>query len=83
MTIQGNALYEKEFKLLVATNALASSQTCESFHAQCEEAFEQLRNMRLPSMKKFDDGVQAKNHSFQTKCVSCSQMISSDELSLP
>lgn len=51
------------------TNEYQSTRLCEALYTQCEDRMDQLQVLRLPTMAKFDAGLQQCNQSFEQECV--------------
>ncbi|KAK3267048.1 hypothetical protein CYMTET_24369, partial [Cymbomonas tetramitiformis] len=64
-----SAAIDKEYQTVVASNALKSAQACEQYHALCEEAVDTLEEMKLPSLRKLERGIERCNASFVHYCV--------------
>ncbi|KHG20613.1 Guanylate-binding 5 [Gossypium arboreum] len=57
------------FKNVIMTNEYQSTRLCEALYTQCEDRMDQLQVLRLPTMAKFDAGLQQCNQSFEQECV--------------
>ncbi|XP_061369086.1 uncharacterized protein LOC133311966 [Gastrolobium bilobum] len=59
----------KVHKNVILQNEYKSSKLCESLYTRCEDLMDQLQVLRLPSMAKFNAGLQKCNRSFEHECV--------------
>nr|KJB11133.1 hypothetical protein B456_001G242400 [Gossypium raimondii] len=57
------------FKNVIMTNEYQSTRLCEALYTKCEDRMDQLQVLRLPTMAKFDAGLQQCNQSFEQECV--------------
>ena len=60
MQVYKNVLFQNEYR---------SSKLCEALYTRCEDLMDQLQVLRLPSMAKFNAGLQKCNTSFELECV--------------
>lgn len=56
-------------KNFILQNEYKSSKLCEALYTRCEDMMDQLQVLRLPSMAKFNAGLQKCNHTFEHECV--------------
>ncbi|XP_076908765.1 uncharacterized protein LOC143565783 [Bidens hawaiensis] len=66
---------EKMFMNFVMANQYQSSKLCESLYTLCEDKMDQLQELKLPSMAKFNAGFLQCNQSFEKVCVGPSKTI--------
>ncbi|KAK7277594.1 hypothetical protein RJT34_22609 [Clitoria ternatea] len=57
------------YKNVVLQNEYQSSKLCDAMYTICEDKMDQLQVLKLPSLAKFNAGVQQCNHSFERECV--------------
>ncbi|CAI8584560.1 unnamed protein product [Vicia faba] len=60
---------DKVFKNVVLQNEYKSSKLCEALYTECEDIMDQLQVLKLPSMAKFNAGLEKCNHTFELECV--------------
>ncbi|XP_010554459.1 PREDICTED: guanylate-binding protein 7-like isoform X2 [Tarenaya hassleriana] len=60
---------QEVYKNFVLANEYQSSKLCEGLYTKCEDGMDHLQTLRLPSMAKFNVGIQHCNQSFEQKCV--------------
>lgn len=57
------------FKNVILQNEYKSSKLCEALYTDCEDMMDQLQVLKLPSMAKFNAGLEKCNHTFEHDCV--------------
>lgn len=57
------------YKNVILQNEYKSSKLCEALYTKCEDTMDQLQVLRLPSMAKFNAGIEKCNHTFHHDCV--------------
>ncbi|XP_010527336.1 PREDICTED: guanylate-binding protein 4 [Tarenaya hassleriana] len=60
---------QEVYKNFVLANEFHSSKLCEALYTKCEDDMDHLQTLRLPSMAKFNAGIQHCNQSFEQQCV--------------
>ncbi|KAL1312148.1 hypothetical protein HN51_038760 [Arachis hypogaea] len=60
---------QKVYRNVILKNEYQSSKLCEALYTNCEDMMDRLQVLRLPSMAKFNAGLQKCNHSFEHECV--------------
>ncbi|PNY05129.1 guanylate-binding protein 4-like [Trifolium pratense] len=65
---------DKVFKNVVLKNEYKSSKLCEALYTKCEDIMDQLQVLKLPSMAKFNAGLEKCNHTFEHDCVGPSKV---------
>ncbi|XLR50614.1 hypothetical protein HN51_001323, partial [Arachis hypogaea] len=58
---------------VILKNEYQSSNLCEALYTPCEDMTDRIQVLRLPSMAKFNAGLQNCNHSFEHECVELSK----------
>ncbi|MED6192576.1 hypothetical protein PIB30_011652 [Stylosanthes scabra] len=67
--IQLDEEIQKVYRNVVLKNEYQSSKLCEALYTKCEDMMDRLQVLRLPSMAKFNAGLQKCNISFENQCV--------------
>ncbi|XWS31502.1 hypothetical protein CRYUN_Cryun23aG0081700 [Craigia yunnanensis] len=57
------------YKNVIMANEYQSSRLCEALYTRCEDRMDQLQDLRLPSMAKFNAGFLQCNQSFERECI--------------
>ncbi|KAJ7558218.1 hypothetical protein O6H91_04G029100 [Diphasiastrum complanatum] len=65
----------KTFAALKAANEYKSMKHCERLYSDCEDRMDELQNLRLPSMGKFDAGFSQCNKSYEQQCFGPSKVV--------
>lgn len=60
---------DKVFKNVILQNEYKSSKLCEALYTDCEDMMDQLQVLKLPSMAKFNAGLEKCNRTFEHDCV--------------
>uniref|UniRef100_A0A061RA81 Guanylate-binding family protein n=1 Tax=Tetraselmis sp. GSL018 TaxID=582737 RepID=A0A061RA81_9CHLO len=60
---------EREHKVHVVSNQYESSKACEQLELSCEDELEQLRGMRVPSLRKFEQRSDRCHGAFERGCL--------------
>ncbi|KAL4396859.1 hypothetical protein AHAS_Ahas01G0134000 [Arachis hypogaea] len=61
------------YRNVILKNEYQSSNLCEALYTPCEDMTDRIQVLRLPSMAKFNAGLQNCNHSFEHECVELSK----------
>ncbi|GLJ33056.1 hypothetical protein SUGI_0665280 [Cryptomeria japonica] len=66
---------QKAYESLLLTNEYKSAKLCEALYTKCEDRMDELQDLRLPSMAKFNAGFVQCNRSFEAGCQGPSKAI--------